>query len=336
MLQDTTYIKLKKDPTSSIIRKTADLKKTDLPPELTKTLTPKESLPPRLYGLPKIHKESLPLRPIVSNIGSPTYQLARFLSKPLQNLTGKNPSFIRNSLHFVEKLNTLKTSPNDILVSFDVESLFTNVLITKTLEIIKHSGDFPAKLFPLLEHCLKSTYFVFEGEFFEQKSGAAMGSPISPIIAKIFMEHFEKEVLHTMAQKPKVWFRYVDDTFVIWPHGKQALTDFLNFLNNRHPNIRFTMEIKNDRCLPFLDVLVIRNEDGSLGHRVYRKPTHTDRYLHTTFHHHPSQKNSVISSLMYRALTTSNLDNEIKHLETTLVNNGYKKKKNRSKKHVRS
>ncbi|XP_015118182.1 uncharacterized protein LOC107041886 [Diachasma alloeum] len=91
----------------------------------------------------------------------------------------------------------------------------------------------------------------------------------------------------------------------------------------------FTMEIEEQKFLPFLDVLVHRNEDGSLGHRVYRKPTHTDRYLHAFSHHHHSQKNSVISSLMYRALTISQpeyLEAEVQHLDKALNNNGYQSK----------
>ncbi|XP_015118217.1 uncharacterized protein LOC107041915 [Diachasma alloeum] len=87
------------------------------------------------------------------------------------------------------------------------------------------------------------------------------------------------------------------------------------------------MEVEENGCLPFLDVLVQRNPDGTLGHQVYRKPTHTDRYLHANSHHHRSKKNSVISSLMYRALTISqpsNIDSEIDHLETALSNNEYK------------
>ena len=106
-----------------------------------------------------------------------------------------------------------------------------------------------------------------------------MGSPLSPVVANIFMEHFEHNALDTAPQKPTCWYRYVDDTFVIWPHGEPPLNGFLAHINNQHPNIRFTMEIEDNKCLPFLDVQVRRKPDGSLGHSVYRKTTHTNRYL---------------------------------------------------------
>ena len=108
-----------------------------------------------------------------------------------------------------------------------------------------------------------------------------MGSPISPVIANIFMEHFEKEALTKTPKKPEVWLRYVDDTFVIWRHGRAELRKFLIFLNNQQiPNIHFTIDIEENGKLPFLDILISKKADGTLGHQVYRKPTHRDRYLH--------------------------------------------------------
>ncbi|XP_011868909.1 PREDICTED: uncharacterized protein LOC105562568 [Vollenhovia emeryi] len=153
-----------------------------------------------------------------------------------------------------------------------------------------------------------------------------MGSPISPIIANIFMEHFKNEILKKAPLKPSTWFRYVDDTFVIWNHGRETLPQFLTFINSQHPNIQFTIEIEQNSQIPFLDVLVCRNEDGTLGHNVYRKPTHTDRYLHANSHHHPAQKNSVINSLVHRALSISEpaaLDGKLNHLHRALTRNGY-------------
>ncbi|KAK4882178.1 hypothetical protein RN001_005497 [Aquatica leii] len=156
-----------------------------------------------------------------------------------------------------------------------------------------------------------------------------MGSPLSPVVANIFMESFETVALESSILKPKVWFRYVDDTFIVWSHGHLELSKFLDHLNNQHLDIKFTMEIESNGSLPFLDVLVTRKPDGLLGHSVYRKPTHTDRYLHASSHHHPAQKRSVIESLVHRAFSIcqpENLDSELRHLTRTLVNNGYVKR----------
>ena len=79
---------------------------------------------------------------------------------------------------------------------------------------------------------------------------------------------------------------------------------------------------KEDKTIPLLDVLLIIQEDGSFGHKVYRKPTHTDRYLHYNSFHHPSIKNSVCKTLINRAKTICEVDNiegELEHLRRTSV-----------------
>ena len=131
---------------------------------------------------------------------------------------------------------------------------------------------------------LTSTYFCVDGQFYEQTDGVAKGSPLSPVIANFYMEDFETKATKQATHKPACWYRYVD-TFVIWPHGKGKLTDFLNHLNGMHNNIQFTMEIEDDGHLPFLDIDIYRKTDGSPGHMVYRKTIHTNLYLHQKSHH---------------------------------------------------
>jgi len=88
-----------------------------------------------------------------------------------------------------------------------------------------------------------------------------MGSPLSPVIAKFFMEDFEKKAVEQATHKPTCWYRYVDDTFTIWPYGRERLTEFLHHLNGLHSNIKFTMEIEEESHLPFLDVDVYKGTD---------------------------------------------------------------------------
>ncbi|KAK9890114.1 hypothetical protein WA026_008924 [Henosepilachna vigintioctopunctata] len=155
-----------------------------------------------------------------------------------------------------------------------------------------------------------------------------MGSPLSPVIANLFMEQFEERAIETSKHKPTTWFRYVDDTFVVWSAGMDKLNDFLRHLNSQHPSIQFTMETEKDQQLPFLDVLV-RKRGNKLGHTVYRKPTHTDRYLHALSNHHQSQKYGVIRTLTERArriCEPENLQSELEHLRTAFEANGYSRR----------
>jgi len=149
-----------------------------------------------------------------------------------------------------------------------------------------------------------------------------MGSPLSPVIANFYMEDFETKAIEKAIHKPACWYRYVDDTFVLWPHGQEKLMDFLNHLNGIHNKIQFTIEIEEASHLPFLDIDIYRKMDCSLGHKVYRKPTHTNLYLHQKCHHHPVNKHSVLSSLVHRAKTLC--DQESLAPELTFLTNVFK------------
>ncbi|KAK5638773.1 hypothetical protein RI129_013068 [Pyrocoelia pectoralis] len=133
-----------------------------------------------------------------------------------------------------------------------------------------------------------------------------MGSPLSPAIADIYMEDFENKAIFTFPLKPKCWYRYVDDTFVIWQHGLDNLNDFLQHLNNIHPNIKFTMEIEKQNQLPFLDILVTKIEN-EFSYTLFRKQTHTNRYLNAHSHHHPSQFHAIIKSLTTRSIRLTDI-----------------------------
>ena len=102
------------------------------------------------------------------------------------------------------------------------------------------------------------------------------GQPTITVIANIYMEHFETLAIESAKFKPATWLRYVDDTFVVYNEGQDKLHSFLEHLNSVRSSIKFTMEVEEDRKLPFLDAMVMRNEDR-LVTSVYRKKTHTDR-----------------------------------------------------------
>jgi hypothetical protein len=116
-----------------------------------------------------------------------------------------------------------------------------------------------------------------------------MGSPlVAQVVANFYMEHFEQKALVAASMKSVQWYRHADDTFVGWPHGKDELGKFQEQLNSIRPNIRFTTETEEDNSLPFLNMLVKRKQNGTLGHTIYRKPMNTYLHLHASSHQHPS------------------------------------------------
>ena len=168
----------------------------------------------------------------------------------------------------------------------------------------------------------------FQGQFYEQVEGAAMGSPVSPIVANLYMEHLEQKALSTAPHPPRFWHRFVDDTFVI--HKEVNKQDFLQHINSVDPAIKFTVEDnKEDGSIPFLDTIVKPEADGSLSITVYWKPTHTDGYLQWHSYHHLSAKFSVIHTLSHRAQTVCSkpelLQQEEDHLRKALTKCKYPK-----------
>ncbi|KFD50671.1 hypothetical protein M513_08478 [Trichuris suis] len=171
----------------------------------------------------------------------------------------------------------------------------------------------------------EGNYFRFQEEFFQQNNGAPMGSPLSPIFAEIFMEHLEEAFNNKIAPtNPRLFKRYVDDIFAIVEVGKEEL--LLEHLNCLFPNcISFTIEKETRGRLPFLDALVIRSKNR-LKTTVYRKPTHSDRYLHFSSHHPRSVFTGIIRGMVDRALSMCDaefLEGELRYINRTLFSNGY-------------
>ena len=195
---------------------------------------------------------------------------------------------VKNTKHFATVIKNKTVNEDEILVSYDVSALFTSVPVDKALKVIndrllvdtslsKRTPLSPERITRLLELCLNCTYFVYDGTYYLQIHGAAMGSPVSPIVCNLYMEHFESIALTTAPNPPGWWFRYVDDT-----HTKQKkayVEEFTDHINSIDPDIKFTIEKEENGSLAFLDTHTIRQSDGTLKTTVYRKPTHTDQYL---------------------------------------------------------
>jgi hypothetical protein len=150
-----------------------------------------------------------------------------------------------------------------------------------------------------------------------------------PVITNLFMKDFDERALKQVAHKSLCWFCYVVDTFVIWPHGPENVERFFDHLNGLHRNIQFTMETEKDGHLPFLNIDIYRRTVGCLGHKVYRKPTHTNLYLNSGSHHHPSSKQAILAAVLLRTRALcdkESLHGELEFLKTTFKENGYSHK----------
>lgn len=143
---------------------------------------------------------------------------------------------------------------DDRLVSFNVVSLYTNIIINESIKVTRRITN--PDTTNLVGICLTSTFISFDGEFYEKTCDVAMGSPLFPMITNLFMGYFESKALASSRLLPKMWKRFVDDTCVIRSHGKEELELFSLNLNNQSSSIKFIVEFESNGILPFLDVLL--------------------------------------------------------------------------------
>jgi len=141
-------------------------------------------------------------------------------------LTLKSDYTVNNSVHFVSTIHNERAKENEIMVSFDVESLFSKVPIEGAVQaalrklesdpcLADHTTLTPTQTVDLLEFVLRSTYFQYDGLIYEQQDVATMGSPVSAVIANLYTEYFEEQALQSAPCITKIWRRNVADTFTI-------------------------------------------------------------------------------------------------------------------------
>ena len=290
---------------------------------------------PKMRGVPKVHKAGVPMRPITSGIGSAPHRLAKILAKPLSKLLGSiSDSHLKNSGDLLNRLNQLNFRAKK-MASFDVKALFTNVPVEGAMRAIKLAiSDIPTEEFPvpkphflkLIQLCLEFQAFTFNDDEFTQVRGLAMGSPLSPVAACLYMETLEKEHFQEIMGTEATWLRYVDDVFVLVPEATD-LNEKLRKLNEVEDKIQFTLENEEHGTLPFLDVAIIRR-DNTVKYKVYRKKTSQEDFIHYLSAHSDRIKSGVVIGFFLRAFRICSeeyLDSEVGHIFETFTRLMYPK-----------
>ena len=282
--------------------------------------TPRERL---FYMLPKIHKDPAkwskpfkipPGRPIISDCGSESYELAEFIDYFLQPLASDHKTFIKNTPHFIDIVARCRVNAATIIGTSDVDAMYTNIGHLFMLEAVKNklaknppTPDNPRipneLLLKLLEISLTRNDFYFNGQYYLQIKGTAMGKRFAPSGANIFMAEWEEQVMFKVTYKPDIWFRYLDDIYFLWDHGKERLEEFFRILNADHPCVGLKKETSL-KSVDFLDVTVYKGDrvatEGKLETKLYRKPTDTMELLHTESYHPAHTFKGIVKSQIIR------------------------------------
>ncbi|BHF63131.1 Bone morphoproteintic protein 1 [Sparganum proliferum] len=205
------YAPLAEDPTkkqaAAIKKKVNELARLKLiSPNDSKFMTLSDPHIAHAYGLPKVHKPDAPLRIIVPLIGSPTYSLAKWLYRHLKHLADGSQYSIKNSQAFFEKIQGLKVSPDESILSFDVVALFSSIPHNLAIEsVARRLRDNPIDIpthhvLDMLKLCLNN-YCQFDGKYYQQVKGTPMGSPISGLLAELVLQRLEQEVAQSFQPK---------------------------------------------------------------------------------------------------------------------------------------
>lgn len=282
-----------------------------------------------IYYLLKVHKSNvfseIPIRPVVAFNGSPTYELAKWLNTKLKNTVDCSFNHtVSNNLELVNKIKDINIPENSYLISLDISNLFTNIPIEEVVEIIKNKlsekntdTDTQEEIIILLKTCLNQNFFNFNGITYCQKDGLSMGSPLSPLLADIFMDNLENEYIlknNPFTKNILYYYRYVDDILCLWNNDIDVLKEFLSFINSLHQKINFTLEIQNNNSINFLD-LKISNLNKRHVFDIYRKPSHTGVVIDNTSFHPVTHKIAAFRSFVNRAvdipLSQENFNKEV-------------------------
>ena len=326
-----TYLLKLEDKLNRLLRSI----KTSIGEPTYNALTSFGSIPGVLYGLPKIHKLHIPLRPIISTIGTFNYNLAKFLVQIITPLT-TNEYTIENSSSFAKEICDLKPPHPVTMASFDIESLFTNVPLKETTNLIVDNttsslldvyGLTKTTFKKLLEIAAHYSVFTFNDTLYTQVDGIGMGSALGPSYANSFLCHHEKAWLAEcpLEFKPIFYRRYMDDSFLLFKDPAH-IHPFLAYLNSKHPNINFTCEMEQNNKLPFLDSTVTFH-GNHFSTNTYRKPTYTGLGLNYLSHIPRIYKINSIKTLINRAYnicsTWSAFHEEMTFLKNFFMSNGY-------------
>ena len=302
---------------------------------------PKEHRTSSLYFLKKIHKNPMGIRPIVSSCSSVTENISQFVDTWLQPLMRNLPAFIKDTSEFINLIERTPFPESCLLASIDVSSLYTNIphnegklAAMRALADVENPDPYqpPAEVIgELIEIVLQNNVFEFNGKYYLQKQGTAMGTKMAPAYANIFMGNLEPKLQAVGKDNILTWKRFIDDIFIVWTGTGEEFSTFMDTINTLHHSIKFTHECSETQ-ITVLDITLYKGarfqENGILDIKTHIKPTNKQLYVHASSYHPPCTGKSIAIGETNRYIRTNSDEQHFNHmvnqLHTKLLQRGYK------------
>jgi hypothetical protein len=270
------------------------------------------------YLLPKIHKtrEKWPQtdmpegRPIVSDCGSESCRISQFIDSHVRPISFNHFAYIKDTYDFISKVRGRTVPREAILVTGDVTALYTNMNLDRTLRVTNdaltmHSTNAKLNqyLLELLEITLKNNDFQFNGDFFLQICGTAMGKSYAPGLADLYLQELDHKACYDSTLLDS-YFRFLDDIFFIWYGSVAELKEFENYLNTLIPGIKISFNFSTT-SVNYLDTTIYKSNDSTGEHstlltKVYFKETDTHQLVHKLSFHPKHTFRGVLKSQLLR------------------------------------
>lgn len=273
-VQENHYEQLHKDPTESYHKQTQKaIQDSNALIDKQRRKYPAQIKPqaPKLNAQIKIHRDNAPVRPVVKNIHAPTYKLAKFLTKWLsETLQLPNAIVTQNTIQLAHDLNAIKLEETHKLTTFDIKDLYVNIPIeeviqtTKTLLHNKKLDNTLQQTILLLHTILTQNYGQFDDKFYQPNKGTTMGSPLSSLIAEIFLQYYEDHIIKNNLENKKIIFynRYVDNILIIFDSWKTTAEQIQNYMNNICQQLKFKQTVEENNSINYLDLTLTRQNNA--------------------------------------------------------------------------
>ena len=336
----TTYLETDNDRTKDVhnsIKRLVDsmYKRGLIQKEMCNYLKPVDTRSGKVQGNPKLHKQNIPYRIIVNGRNHPTEKLAEIVEQELKPHVKSLPSFVQDTTDFLKKIKEKdgQIPENSILFCMDVKALYPSIprqeartAVQNVLNKRKDPSITTAGILEMMDAVLDKNTFEFNGKYYKQTEGTAIGSKLGMCYASTYLGEWEKELFERSDKHPMIYYRYVDDIWGVWTYSEEELVRFHYIANSINPRIKLELRLSRQQ-IEFLDVITMIDGD-KIATDVYSKESDKHLYLNVKSEHPTSVKNCIAYGLGIRAKRIcsddKNFEKQKLHIKNHLKRRGYK------------